>query len=152
MVYGLWFSVYTIVFSLYILMKMARIEKFEDLEVWKNARLICLFVEELFQTTGIGQNFRLRDQMEGSSGSIIDNIAEGFDRDGNKEFVNFLSFSKGSTSELKSQTYRAFDKQLITKEQFDKLIEMCEIEKNKIGAFMYYLRKSEIRGQKFKKD
>jgi four helix bundle protein len=91
---------------------MARIEKFEDLEVWKNARIICSFVEELFQTTGIGQNYRLRNQMEGSSGSIMDNIAEGFDRDGNRKFHNFLSFSKGSASELKSQTYRAFDKKI----------------------------------------
>lgn len=131
---------------------MARIERFEDLEVWQNARIICQFVEELFQTTGIGNNYRLRNQMEGSSGSIMDNIAEGFDRDGNREFINFLSFSKGSASELKSQTYRAYDKKLITEEQFNKLINMCELEKNKIGAFMYYLKKTEIKGQKFKRD
>ena len=131
---------------------MARIEKFEDLQVWQKARVICKFVEELFQTTGVGQNYRLRNQMEGSSGSIMDNIAEGFDRDGNKEFVNFLSYSKGSVSELKSQTYRAFDKKLISVEQFNSLIEMCELEKNKIGAFMYYLKNSDIKGQKFKKD
>lgn len=131
---------------------MARIEKFEDLEVWQNARIICQFVEELFQETGIGTIYRLRNQMEGSSGSIMDNIAEGFDRDGNREFVNFLSFSKGSASELKSQTYRAFDKKLITEEQFNKLINMCELEKNKIGAFMYYLKNSEFKGQKFKRD
>lgn len=131
---------------------MARIEKFEDLEVWQNARVICKFVEDLFQTTGIGNNYRLRNQMEGSSGSVMDNIAEGFDRDGNREFVNFLSYSKGSVSELKSQTYRAFDKKLITVEQFNALIGMCELEKNKIGAFMYYLKNSEIKGQKFKKD
>ncbi len=83
---------------------MARIEKFEDLKVWQKARVICKFVEELFQTTGVGNNYRLRNQMEGSSWSIMDNIAEGFDKDGNKEFVNFLSYSKGSVSELKSQT------------------------------------------------
>jgi len=69
---------------------MSRIDKFEDLEVWKRARAICSYVEKLFQTTGIGDNYRLRNQMEGSSGSIMDNIAEGFDRDGNKEFHNFL--------------------------------------------------------------
>lgn len=131
---------------------MARIEKFEDLEFCQNARIICQFVEELFQTTGIGNNYRLRNQMEGSSGSIMDNIAEGFDRDGNKEFINFLSFSKGSTSELKSQTYRAFDKKLISEGQFNQLINMYELEKNKIGAFMYYLKNSEIKEQKFKRD
>jgi len=90
--------------------------------------------------------------MEGSFGLIIDTIAEGFDRDGNKEFINFLSFSKGSASDLKSQTFRAFDKKLITKEQFNKLINICELEKNKIGVFMYYFKKSEIKGQKFKRD
>jgi S23 ribosomal protein. len=131
---------------------MARIEKFEDLEVWQLARSLCIYVEDLFQTTEIGENYRLRNQMEGSSGSIMDNIAEGFDRDGNKEFINFLSYSKGSASELKSQTYRAFDKKLISEEQFKELIEMCELEKNKIGAFMYYLRNTDIKGQKFKKD
>lgn len=131
---------------------MARIERFEDLKVWQNARVICKLVEELFQTTNLGENYRLRYQMEGSSGSIMDNIAEGFDRDGNKEFVNFLSYSKGSVSELKSQTYRAFDKKLISQEQFNELIEMCEEERNKIGAFMYYLKNSNIKGQKFKRD
>lgn len=131
---------------------MARIERFEDLKVWQNARVICKLVEELFQTTNLGENYRLRYQMEGSSGSIMDNIAEGFDRDGNKEFVNFLSYSKGSVSELKSQTYRAFDKKLISQEQFNELIEMCEEERNKIGAFMYYLKNSNIKDQKFKRD
>lgn len=129
---------------------MARIEKFEDLEVWRRGREICNYVEKLFQTTSLGKNFSLRDQMDRSSGSIMDNIAEGFDRDGSREFHNFLSYSKGSAGELKSQSYRAFDKGLISREQFEKLSEMCEIEKNKIGAFMYYLRNSGIKGQKFK--
>ena len=70
---------------------MANIEKFEDLEVWQRAREICLFVENLFANTKLGSNHALRDQMERSSGAIMDNIAEGFDRDGNKEFHHFLS-------------------------------------------------------------
>ena len=130
---------------------MAKINSFEDLEVWQRARKICQFVENLFNQTDLGKNYGLRNQMETSSGSIMDNIAEGFDRDGNREIHNFLSYSKGSAGELKSQTYGAFDKKMITKEQFESLLEMCEVEKNKIGAFMYYLRNSEIKGQKFKK-
>ena len=74
---------------------MAKIEKFEDLEVWQLARQTSQYLEELFVTTNLSRNFALKDQMERSSGSLMDNIAEGFDRDGNKEFHNFLSFSKG---------------------------------------------------------
>ena len=129
---------------------MARIDRFEDLEVWKNARQICQFIEHLFQTTKLGANFELRNQMEGSSGSIMDNIAEGFGRGGNREFHNFLSFSKGSCTELKSQLYRSFDKKLITETQLKTGLEMIDLETNKIGAFMLYLRKTKFKGQKFK--
>jgi len=95
---------------------MVSIKNFEDLEVWQKAREICQFIEELFQTTKLGTNVSLRNQMERSSGSIMDNIAEGFGRDGNKEFHNFLSYSKGSCAELKSQVYRCFDKKLINED------------------------------------
>lgn len=130
---------------------MSKIEKFEDLEVWQRGRIICNEIEILFQTTKLGNNYALRNQMERSSGSIMDNIAEGYGRDGNKEFHNFLSYSKGSCTELKSQIYRSFDKGIIDKNQYNKMIDLLEIEINKIGAFMYYLRKTEIKGQKFKK-
>ena len=131
---------------------MSKIEKFEDLEVWQRAREICQYVEMLFNETNLGTNYGLRNQMETSSGSIMDNIAEGFGRDGNKEFHNFLSYSKGSTNELKSQAYRAFDKHLISEEQFEKLTDLCVIEINKLGAFMYYLRQSEHKGLKYKNE
>ena len=131
---------------------MARIDKFEDLEVWKLSRQICAYIEDLFQNTKLGSNYSLRNQMEGSSGSIMDNIAEGFGRGGNQEFHNFLSYSKGSCAELKSQLYRCFDKKLISELQFKKGMEITENEINKIGAFMYYLRNSKIKGQKFNKD
>ncbi len=129
---------------------MSKINKFEELKVWQKAREICNLIEELFQTTKLGKNVALRDQMERSSGSIMDNIAEGFGRNGNREFHNFLSYSKGSCTELKSQIYRCFDKKLINQEQFQKLTELTEEEINKIGALMYYLRNSGIKGQKFK--
>ncbi|MGG7036744.1 MAG: four helix bundle protein [Flavobacterium sp.] len=122
---------------------MAKILKFEDLE-------ICQYVEMLIQTTNLKTNFALKDQIDRSSGSIMDNIAEGFERNGNREFIQFLNIAKGSCGEVKSQNYRAFDKKLISEEQFSALNEMTEIEKNKIGAMMNYLNNCEIKGIKFK--
>jgi len=130
---------------------MGKIEKFEDIEVWKLARIICQNLETLFNETSLGKNYSLRNQMERSSGSIMDNIAEGFGRGGNQEFHNFLSYSKGSTAELKSQLYRTLDKNLISSQQFNDLLEQCTLTENKIGAFMFYLRQSELKGLKYKK-
>lgn len=128
---------------------MAKIEKFEDLEIWNLSREICRDIEILFETTSLGKRFSLKDQMDRSSGSIMDNIAEGFERNGNREFINFLSFSKGSCGELKSQLYRALDKNIITNEEFQATAVKIELVKNKIGAFMKYLNSSEIKGLKF---
>ena len=129
---------------------MAKINKFEDLEIWQKAREICQYVELLIQTTSLKTNYSLKDQIDRSSGSVMDNIAEGFERNGNREFIQFLSIAKGSAGEVKSQSYRAFDKKLISEEQHLKLNEMTEIEKNKIGAMMNYLQNCEIKGLKFK--
>ncbi|MEG9329193.1 four helix bundle protein [Salinimicrobium catena] len=79
---------------------MGKIDRFEDLEVWQLAREICNDLEELFNVTPLGKRFSLMNQMDRSSGSVMDNIAEGFGRGGNLEFRNFLGFSKGSCSEL----------------------------------------------------
>lgn len=130
---------------------MGKIEKFEDLEVWKLSRIICQKVEDLFHNTNLGKNYVLRNQMEKSSGSIMDNIAEGYGRGGNQEFINFLSYSKGSATELKSQLYRALDKKLISEEQFQDVSSQCAEADNRIGAFMAYLRKSDFKGVKFKR-
>lgn len=129
---------------------MGKIQKFEDLEIWRLARDICLQIEYLIQKTNLKTNYSLKNQMDRSSGSIMDNIAEGFERNGNREFINFLSIAKGSAGEVKSQSYRAFDKKLITQEQHLQLNEMIELVKNKIGAMMNYLNNCEIKGLKFK--
>ncbi len=128
-----------------------KIDRFEDLEVWQLAREICHDVEFLFESTPLGKRYALKDQIDRSSGSIMDNVAEGFGRGGNLEFRNFLSYSKGSCSELKSQLYRAMDKELITKDQFTALTDKCDKENAKLGSFINYLSRTEHKGIKFKK-
>lgn len=129
---------------------MAKVTRFEELQIWQLGREICKYVEFLIQTTNLKTNFSLKAQIDRSSGSIMDNIAEGFERNGNREFQQFFSIAKGSCGEVKSQSYRAFDKNLITEEQHIKLNELTELEINKIGSMMNYLRNTEIKGLKFK--
>ena len=128
---------------------MGKVERFEDLEIWKLACKICEEVYQIIQTTGLKDNYALRNQMDRCSGSIMDNIAEGFERNGNKEFRQFLSIAKASCGELRSQLYRVLDRKYIDKATFDKQFEMLVLESKKISSFMNYLKKSEYKGSKF---
>jgi len=130
---------------------MGKVERFEDLEVWQIGREICKDLEELFLNTALGRRYALKDQMDKSSGSIMDNVAEGFGRGGNLEFRNFLGYSRGSCAELKAQLYRAVDKDLISQEQFQSLSGKCDKEIAKITAFINFLNRSDFKGSKFKK-
>lgn len=129
---------------------MATLKNFEEMEVWKRARL---FANEIYDVTLKGsfeKDYKLRDQITGSSGSIMDNIAEGFERDGKKEFLQFLSIAKGSAGEVRSQLYRAKDRNHISPNEFEKLInEALEISKQ-ISGLMKYLSTSELKGIKYK--
>lgn len=129
---------------------MAKIEKFEDLEVWQVARELCKIVYTLTKKDPFCKDFELVRQIRKSSGSIMDNIAEGYERDGNKEFIQFLSISKGSCGEVRSQSYRAFDQSYISKEEFEKLYNKASSISKMLSGFINYLRKSEIRGVKYK--
>ena len=126
-----------------------KIEKFEDLEIWKLSRVICKSVYLITIKEPFSHDYKLRDQIRTSSGSIMDNIAEGFERDGNKEFIQFLSVSKGSCGECRSQSYRAFDYQYIDQDVLDDLINKTTILSKQISSFISYLKKSEFKGTKF---
>lgn len=100
---------------------MSTIKRFEDLEIWQTARELCQDVNKIITTTPLGSDFKLRDQINASSGSVMDNIAEGFERDGKKEFRQFLSIAKGSCGETRSQLHRIFDKEYINQEKFEEI-------------------------------
>ena len=125
------------------------IERFEDLEIWLMARELCKYIFVLTSKEPFCHDFKLRDQIRSSSGSVMDNIAEGFERDGNKEFVQFLSVSKGSCGECRSQSYRAYDYQYINEEELNDLIIKTVALSKKIARFISYLRKSNLKGPKF---
>jgi len=112
---------------------MATIKDFEDLEIWQQAREICKNVWIIMEETTLQKDYGLKNQMNTSSGSIMDNIAEGFERNGNKEFIQFLSISKASCGELRSQIYRAYDRKHISEEQFYILKELTVKESKMIG-------------------
>jgi len=129
---------------------MAKIEKFEDLEVWQVARELCKIVYSLTKKDPFCKDFELVRQIRKSSGSIMDNIAEGYERDGNKEFIQFLSISKGSCGEVRSQSYRALDQSYISKEKFEEMYNKASSISKMLSGFINYLRKSEINGIKYK--
>ncbi len=129
---------------------MATIKSFEDLEVWQFARELSKKIYSLTFIEPIKSDYRLKDQMRGSSGSAMDNIAEGFERGSQFEFINSLSYSKGEIGELKSQLHRCLDNKYITQELFNELYNLADLLTKKLSAFITYLNASKIKGQKFK--
>lgn len=130
---------------------MATIKKFEDLEIWQLASDVANDIFEIYKSSPAFQkDFKLWDQINGSSGSVMDNIAEGFERGSRNEFINFLSFAKGSAGEVKSQLYRARHRNYFSLGVFNILYEKTDKVGNKIGKFIGYLNKSTFKGSKFK--
>lgn len=129
---------------------MATVNNFEDLEIWKLAREICKDIYKIINYPEFSKDFGLTRQINDSSGSIMDNIAEGFEREGNKEFGQFLSISKGSCGECRSQLVRAFDRQYISEEEFKTIYNKLADESIKIKNFMNYLKNSNMKGNKYR--
>jgi len=129
---------------------MATIKRFEDIEAWQLARTLAKEIFTASVETDLSKDYRFKDQINAAVGSIMDNIAEGFERGGKLEFINFLTISKGSAAEVKSQLYRVRDRSYITEEKFIELYQLAENISGKIGAWITYLNKSGIKGTKFK--
>jgi len=129
---------------------MAKVKKFEEIESWKRARSLTKRIYDATVTGPFAKDFGLRDQIRRAAISILSNIAEGFERGGDKEFVQFLSVAKGSSGELRAQLYVALDQQYISVEAFKALSEDAAEISRLISGFMKYLKQSEFRGSKLK--
>jgi four helix bundle protein len=131
---------------------MSIVKRFEDLNVWQKARALCKDLNPKITEGKFGRDFGLRDQLNRSSGSVMDNIAEGFEREGKNEFIQFLSYAKGSSGEVRSQLYRAFDRQYLNSEELKEFLTRTEEVTKMLTGLIIYLKKSSIQGLKYKKD
>ncbi len=120
---------------------MAVINRFEDLNCWRLARELENMVWDLTHTGTFAKDFSLKDQINRSTGSTMDNIAEGFGRASNREFIQFLIISRGSIVETQSQIIRAKDRKHISKEDFDKIYLKASEVVSTITNFINYLKK-----------
>ncbi len=129
---------------------MAKIERFEDIESWKIAREVTKLIYAESSKGNFSKDFALVNQIRRASISILSNIAEGFERGGNKEFLQFLAIAKGSCGEVRAQLYVALDQNYIDEKQFafivDKLIEINRM----ISGLIKYLQQSDFKGNKYK--
>lgn len=125
---------------------MATIKTFEDINSWQEARKICKTLGKLIDEGKFKKSFRLIHQIESSSGSIMDNIAEGFERGTRLEFIQFLGYAKGSCGELRSQLYRAFDRKFITEIEFENLKTSVLNISGLLQNLIKYLQNSNVAG------
>jgi len=126
-----------------------KIEGFEDIESWKKARELTKQIYDCSKRGEFARDFGLRDQIRRASTSIMSNIAEGFERGGDKEFIQFLSTAKGSCGEVRSQLYVALDQEYLTQATFEPLRQMTVSISRLIAGFMKYLQTSDLRGNKY---
>ena len=127
-----------------------KIKKFEDLESWKKARSLTNKVYEATAQGGFSRDFGLKDQIRRASISILSNIGEGFERSGDKEFLQFLAVAKGSCGEVRSQLYIAVDQGYLTQDLFEGLVDRAGEIGRMISGLMKYLQKSELKGSKYR--
>lgn len=129
---------------------MGKIERFEDIDAWKRARELTKVIYEVTGQGKIATDFSLKDQLRRASLSIMANIAEGFERGGNKEFRQFLAQAKGSVGEIKSILYAALDAGMTSPEQFQLIAGLASDTSRLLAGFLRYLKDTDKRGSKFK--
>ena len=129
---------------------MATIKHFEDLEVWKVSRELCADIGKLIDKGAFKNNFRIIGQIEGSSGSIMDNISEGFERGTRAEFIQFLVYAKGSCGELRSQLHRALDRNYINGGEHEKYNSFCMRISAMLQKLITYLQSTKVMGERKK--
>jgi four helix bundle protein len=125
------------------------VQSFEDLNVWKQARLLTQDVYRLTKTEKFSRDFGLRDQIQRAAISVMSNIAEGFERGGNQEFTQFLYVAKASCGEVRSQLYVALDQGYVTHDEAEKLRQSFKRLSGMISNLITYMRQSQMRGEKF---
>ncbi len=130
---------------------MATIGRFEDIKAWQEARNLTQLLYLLTKTGDFARDFALRDQIRRSAISIMSNIAEGFERGGDKEFIQFLYIAKGSCGEVRAQLYIAHDVGYLPEDDWRKLIEQCEKISKMLSGLITYLQNSPLRGEKYRR-
>jgi len=122
---------------------MATITSFEELEIWKDARRLYKKVLALIKREDVAKDFRFKNNFKEAAGSVMDNIAEGFERDSRLEFINTLSYSKGSTGEVRSQLFRGFESDYWNESELNELNEEYKKLASHIANFIKYLNTSD---------
>jgi len=128
---------------------MSTFNRAEEIEGWKKARLLTREIYQITSSGSFGKDHGLCDQVRRAAVSIMANIAEGYGRGGNKEFVQFLGHARGSCAEVKSHLYVALDAGYIEQKCFDELYRLASETEALISGLMKYLQASPTRGRKF---
>lgn len=121
---------------------MAKIERFEDLQSWRKARQLTNLIYDLTEHPRFVKDFRLSNQIQGAAGSVMHNIAEGFDSGTNAEFIRLLKMSRRSASEVQLELYLALDRKYIDQDELNKAYNLTTESKRLINGMIAYLRKS----------
>jgi len=119
-----------------------KIERFEEIEGWQIGRELVRQVYEVTKKGEFAKDYGLKDQIQRAAGSVMHNIAEGFDGGSNAEFIKFLRYAQRSASEVQSELYVALDQMYISQEKFQELHDLAAHAKSKIGGFIAYLQRS----------